>query len=158
MSHKTNAVRLLDMAKVNYELREYEVDDHDVSAEHVALSLGLIPETLYKTLVLKGNIDPYIVAVIPGNAQLDLKKIAKASGNKNCEMLPMKDLLAVTGYIRGGCSPIGMKKLFPTFIEEAAQLETEISVSAGKRGLQMILNPNDLATMTKAIWSDLISI
>ncbi|MFU1856938.1 aminoacyl-tRNA deacylase [Sphingobacterium sp. CZ-UAM] len=158
MSHKTNAVRLLDTAKVNYELREYEVDDHDVSAEHVALSLGLIPETLYKTLVLKGNIDPYIVAVIPGNAQLDLKKIAKASGNKNCEMLPMKDLLAVTGYIRGGCSPIGMKKLFPTFIEEAAQLETEISVSAGKRGLQMILNPNDLATLTKAIWSDLISI
>lgn len=158
MSNKTNAVRLLDTAKVNYELREYEVDDHDVSAEHVALSLGLIPETLYKTLVLKGNIDPYIVAVIPGNAQLDLKKIAKASGNKNCEMLPMKDLLAVTGYIRGGCSPIGMKKLFPTFIEEAAQLETEISVSAGKRGLQMILNPNDLATMTKAIWSDLISI
>jgi len=158
MSHKTNAVRLLDTAKVNYELREYEVDDHDVSAEHVALSLGLIPETLYKTLVLKGNIDPYIVAVIPGNAQLDLKKIAKASGNKNCEMLPMKDLLAVTGYIRGGCSPIGMKKLFPTFIEEAAQLETEISVSAGKRGLQMILNPNDLATMTKAICSDLISI
>jgi Cys-tRNA(Pro)/Cys-tRNA(Cys) deacylase len=158
MSHKTDAVRLLDTAKVNYELREYEVDDHDVSAEHVALSLGLIPETLYKTLVLKGNIDPYIVAVIPGNAQLDLKKIAKASGNKNCEMLPMKDLLAVTGYIRGGCSPIGMKKLFPTFIEEAAQLETEISVSAGKRGLQMILNPNDLATLTKAIWSDLISI
>jgi len=158
MSHKTNAVRLLDTAKVNYELREYEVDDHDVSAEHVALSLGLLPETLYKTLVLKGNIDPYMVAVIPGNAQLDLKKIAKASGNKNCEMLPMKDLLAVTGYIRGGCSPIGMKKLFPTFIEEAAQLETEISVSAGKRGLQMILNPNDLATMTKAIWSDLISI
>lgn len=158
MSHKTNAVRLLDRAKVKYSLREYEVDDHDVSAEHVALSLGLIPEILYKTLVLKGNIDPYIVAVIPGNAQLDLKKIAKASGNKNCEMLPMKDLLAVTGYIRGGCSPIGMKKLFPTFIEEAAQLETEISVSAGKRGLQMILNPNDLATMTKAIWSDLISI
>ncbi|WP_286858671.1 MULTISPECIES: Cys-tRNA(Pro) deacylase [Sphingobacterium] len=158
MSHKTNAVRLLDTAKVKYSLREYEVDDHDVSADHVALSLGLSPETLYKTLVLKGNIDPYIVAVIPGNAQLDLKKIAKASGNKNCEMLPMKDLLAVTGYIRGGCSPIGMKKLFPTFIEEAAQLETEISVSAGKRGLQMILNPNDLATMTKAIWSDLISI
>ncbi|WP_343558584.1 Cys-tRNA(Pro) deacylase [Sphingobacterium sp.] len=158
MSHKTNAVRLLDTAKVNYALREYDVDEHDVSAEHVALSLGLSPETLYKTLVLKGNKDPYIVAVIPGNAQLDLKKIAKASANKSCEMLPMKDLLAVTGYIRGGCSPIGMKKLFPTFIEEAAQLETEISVSAGKRGLQMLLDPNDLAMVTKAIWSDLISI
>ncbi|MDR2276123.1 MAG: Cys-tRNA(Pro) deacylase [Sphingobacterium sp.] len=158
MSHKTNAVRLLDTAKVNYDLREYEVDDENVSAEHVALSLGLLPETLYKTLVLKGNKDSFIVAVIPGNAHLDLKKIAKASGNKNCEMLPMKDLLAVTGYIRGGCSPIGMKKLFPTFIEEAAQLEQEISVSAGKRGLQMILNPIDLATMTQATWSDLISL
>ncbi len=158
MSHKTNAVRLLDTAKVNYDLREYEVDDENVSAEHVALSLGLLPETLYKTLVLKGNKDPFIVAVIPGNAHLDLKKIARASGNKNCEMLPMKDLLAVTGYIRGGCSPIGMKKLFPTFIEEAAQLEQEISVSAGKRGLQMILNPIDLATMTQATWSDLISL
>lgn len=158
MSHKTNAVRLLDTAKVNYDLREYEVDDENVSAEHVALSLGLSPETLYKTLVLKGNKDPYIVAIIPGNAHLDLKKIAKASGNKNCEMLPMKDLLAVTGYIRGGCSPIGMKKLFPTFIEEAAQLEQEISVSAGKRGLQMVLNPIDLATMTQATWSDLISL
>ena len=158
MSHKTNAVRLLDTAKVNYDLREYEVDDENVSAEHVALSLGLLPETLYKTLVLKGNKDPFIVAVIPGNAHLDLKKIARASGNKNCEMLPMKDLLTVTGYIRGGCSPIGMKKLFPTFIEEAAQLEQEISVSAGKRGLQMILNPIDLATMTQATWSDLISL
>ncbi|WP_104380876.1 Cys-tRNA(Pro) deacylase [Sphingobacterium sp. HMA12] len=158
MSHKTNAVRLLDTAKVKYSLREYEVDDHDVSADHVALSLGLSPETLYKTLVLKGNKDPYIVAVIPGNAQLDLKKIAKAANNKNCEMLPMKDLLTVTGYIRGGCSPIGMKKLFPTFIEEAAQLENEISVSAGKRGLQMILNPNDLARVAQATWSDLISI
>lgn len=158
MTHKTNAVRILDTAKVKYGLRAYQVDEHDVSAEHVALSLGILPETLYKTLVLKGNKDPYMVAVIPGNAQLDLKKIAKASGNKNCEMLPMKDLLAVTGYIRGGCSPIGMKKQFPTFIEEAAQLEKEIAVSAGKRGLQMLLNPNDLAMLTHGIWSDLISI
>lgn len=137
MSSKTNAVRLLDTAKIKYELRAYEIDEQDVSAEHVAQTLGLSPETLYKTLVLKGNKDPYIVAVIPGNAQLDLKKIAKASGNKNCEMLPMKDLLTVTGYIRGGCSPIGMKKLFPTFMEEAAQLETAISVSAGKGGFKL---------------------
>jgi len=158
MSNKTNAVRLLDTAGINYELREYEVDEQDVSAEHVAESLGLSPETLYKTLVLKGNKDPYIVAVIPGNEQLDLKKIAKASGNKNCEMLPQKDLLSVTGYLRGGCSPIGMKKQFPTFIEEAAQLETHISVSAGKRGLQMILNPMDLAKIAQAHWSDLIGL
>lgn len=158
MSSKTNAVRLLDTAGISYELREYEVDEQDVSAEHVAETLGLSLETLYKTLVLKGNKDPYIVAVIPGNAHLDLKKIAKASGNKNCEMLPMKDLLSVTGYIRGGCSPIGMKKQFPTFIEEAAQLETHISVSAGKRGLQMVLNPLDLARIAHAHWSDLISL
>jgi ybaK/ebsC protein len=158
MSSKTNAVRLLDTAGISYELREYEVDEQDVSAEHVAETLGLSLETLYKTLVLKGNKDPYIVAVIPGNAHLDLKKIAKASGNKNCEMLPMKDLLSVTGYIRGGCSPIGMKKQFPTFIEEAAQLETHISVSAGKRGLQMVLNPLDLASIANAHWSDLIGL
>lgn len=157
MSHKTNAVRLLDTAKITYELKEYEVDELDVSAGHVAASLGISADTLYKTLVLKGTKDPYIVAVIPGNAQLDLKKMAKVSGNKHCEMLPMKDLLSITGYIRGGCSPIGMKKLFPTFMEEAAQLEQQISVSAGKRGLQMLLNPNDLASLTRATWSDIIS-
>jgi len=156
MSSKTNAVRLLETAGIRYELREYEVDEQDVSAEHVAETLGLPLETLYKTLVLKGNKDPYIVAVIPGNAHLDLKKLAKASGNKNCEMLPMKDLLTVTGYIRGGCSPIGMKKQFPTFIEEGAQLETLIAVSAGKIGLQMVLNPVDLANIAHADWSDLI--
>ncbi|MDM1294241.1 Cys-tRNA(Pro) deacylase [Sphingobacterium sp. N143] len=157
MTHKTNAVRLLDTAKITYELKEYEVDELDVSAGHVAASLGISADTLYKTLVLKGTKDPYIVAVIPGNAQLDLKKMAKVSGNKHCEMLPMKDLLSITGYIRGGCSPIGMKKLFPTFMEEAAQLEQQISVSAGKRGLQMLLNPNDLASLTRATWSDIIS-
>ncbi|WP_293881830.1 MULTISPECIES: Cys-tRNA(Pro) deacylase [unclassified Sphingobacterium] len=156
MSSKTNAVRLLETAGIRYELREYEVDEQDVSAEHVAETLGLPLKTLYKTLVLKGNKDPYIVAVIPGNAHLDLKKLAKASGNKNCEMLPMKDLLTVTGYIRGGCSPIGMKKQFPTFIEEGAQLETLIAVSAGKIGLQMVLNPVDLANIAHADWSDLI--
>ncbi len=156
MSTKTNAVRLLDQAKIPYTLREYEVDESDVSAEHVAESLGLNPEMLYKTLLLKGNVAPYLVAVIPGNAQLDLKKIAKASGNKNCEMLPMKDLLAVTGYIRGGCSPIGMKKKLPTFIEETAQLQIEISVSAGKRGLQMILSPENLVKMTSGRFADLI--
>jgi len=156
MAQKTNAVRMLDQEKITYKLREYEVDENDLSAEHVAETLGLNPETLYKTLVLKGSVHPYLIAVIPGNAQLDLKKIAKASGNKNCEMLPLKDVLAVTGYIRGGCSPIGMKKLFPTFIEEAAILETEICISAGKRGLQIIIHPQDLAEMVKASFVDLI--
>jgi Cys-tRNA(Pro)/Cys-tRNA(Cys) deacylase len=157
MAQKTNAVRLLDTGKINYTLREYEVDEDDVSAEHVALSMGIAPEHLYKTLVLRGTQDPYLVAIIPGNSHLDFKKLAKASGNKNCEMLPMKDLQQITGYIRGGCSPIGMKKEFPTFIEEVAQLEEAISVSAGKRGLQVILQPTDLASVTKAAFVDLVS-
>ncbi len=157
MAQKTNAVRLLDTGKINYTLREYEVDEDDVSAEHVALSMGIAPEHLYKTLVLRGTQDPYLVAIIPGNSHLDFKKLAKASGNKNCEMLPMKDLQQITGYIRGGCSPIGMKKEFPTFIEEVAQLEEAISISAGKRGLQVILQPTDLASVTKAAFVDLIS-
>lgn len=141
---KTNAVRILDTQNVSYELRTYEVDETDLSAQHVAAILNVSVEQIFKTLVLKGTKDPYLVAVIPGNAQVDLKKLAKVSGNKNCEMLPMKDLLAVTGYIRGGCSPIGMKKQFPTYIEEMAILEEKITISAGKRGLQIVLSPNDL--------------
>lgn len=156
MSQKTNAIRLLDTAKISYTLREYEIDENDVSAEHVASSIGLNPDILYKTLVLKGTNDPYLVAVIPGNSHLDLKKLAKSSGNKHCEMLPMKDLLQVTGYIRGGCSPIGMKKSFPTFIEEAAQLENIISVSAGKRGLQVLLHPDDLIRITGGRFFDIL--
>ena len=157
MAHKTNAVRILDSQNIAYELREYEVDEEDLSAIHVAASIGIDAGKIYKTLVLKGQRDTYLVAVIPGNAQLDLKKLAKASGNKNCEMLPMKDLLAVTGYIRGGCSPVGMKKQFPTFIEEMATLEEKIVISAGKRGLQIIINPNDLALITNAQFADIVS-
>lgn len=141
MSNKTNAVRFLDTHKIPYQLKSYEVDDDDLSAQHVADMIGIPIERMYKTLVLKGSKDAFLVAVIPGNAQLDLKKMAKVSGNKYCEMLPMKELLAVTGYIRGGCSPIAMKKQFPTYIEEWVILEEEISISAGKRGLQIILNP-----------------
>jgi len=157
MSTKTNAVRILDQLKIAYELREYEVDAEDLSAGHVAEVIGMEPHSLYKTLVLKGSNNGHLVAVIPGNEQLDLKKIAKASGNKNCEMVAVKDILALTGYIRGGCSPIGMKKLFPTYLEEAAQLEEKISISAGKRGLQIILQPQDLATVVQASFVDLIS-
>lgn len=157
MSHKTNAARILDELNIHYELRKYPVDENDLSALHVAEAIGEDPEKLYKTLVLKGQKDPYLVAVIPGNAQLDLKKIAKASGNKNCEMLPMKDLLSVTGYVRGGCSPIGMKKYFPTFIEEIVTLQESVIISAGKRGLQLILRPEDLINISKATVADLIS-
>ncbi len=157
MSKKTNAVRILESQNINFELREYEVDENDLSAEHVAESLGISAEKIYKTLILKGQKDPFLVAVIPGNAQLDFKKLAKASGNKNCEMLPLKDLLATTDYIRGGCSPIGMKKAFPTYIEEMATLENEIIISAGKRGLQIILDPKDLQIVTEANFADLCS-
>ena len=157
MSKKTNAVRILESQNITFELREYEVDENDLSAEHVAESLGISAEKIYKTLILKGQKDPFLVAVIPGDAQLDFKKLTKASGNKNCEMLPLKDLLATTGYIRGGCSPIGMKKNFPTYIEEIATLENEIIISAGKRGLQIILNPEDLQIVTEASFADLCS-
>lgn len=157
-SHKTNAARILDQLDITYELREYPVDENDLSASHVAEAIGEDPEKLFKTLVLQGNKDPYLIAVIPGNAQVDLKKIAKASGNKNCEMLPMKELLSVTGYIRGGCSPIGMKKNYPIFIEELALLQDQIIISAGKRGFQLILQPQDLIRATAAHVSDLIQL
>ncbi|MGV0827508.1 Cys-tRNA(Pro) deacylase [Empedobacter brevis] len=152
---KTNAVRILDTHQIPYELREYEVDKEHVDAMHVAESLGVNPEGIYKTLILKGNVEPYIVAVIPANTHLDMKKFAKVSGNKNCEMLPLKDVLNVTGYIRGGCSPIGMKKQFPTYIEELAILQDRICISAGKRGLQILLNAEDLKPLIGAQFADI---
>ncbi|MEN2436193.1 Cys-tRNA(Pro) deacylase [Weeksellaceae bacterium A-14] len=155
-SHKTNAARILDQLGIPYELREYPVDENDLSALHVAEAIGEDPEKLFKTLILQGNNDPYLVVVIPGNAQVDLKKTAKVSGNKNCELLPMKELLPVTGYIRGGCSPVGMKKHFPTYIEELALLQDKIIISAGKRGLQLVLRPQDLIIATEAQFADLI--
>ena len=155
---KTNAVRLLDTHAISYELREYEVDENHLDKMQVAESLGVNPEGIFKTLVLKGNIDTFLVAVIPANTHLDLKKFAKISGNKNCEMLPLKDLLNTTGYIRGGCSPIGMKKQFPTYIEELAILQTQICISAGKKGLQIILNPDDLCQLINAQFSDITQI
>ena len=156
MQTKTNAIRILEQHQIAHEIRTYEVDENDLSAEHVAENLGVPPETIYKTLVLKGQTDAYLVVLLPANAHLDLKKIAKISGNKNCEMLSVKDLLQVTGYIRGGCSPIGMKKQFPTYIEELATLESTITISAGKRGVQIVLNPIDLQALIQAKFADLI--
>jgi Cys-tRNA(Pro)/Cys-tRNA(Cys) deacylase len=157
MAQKTNAIHMLDRMNIEYQLREYDVDESDLSAEHVAETLGIAAEQLYKTLVLYSQNDDVLVALIPGNASLDLKKIAKVSGYKNCRMLPLKDLLAVTGYIRGGCSPIGMKKQFPTYIEELATLENRLIISAGKRGLQLIINSSDLQKITQAEFADLCS-
>jgi Cys-tRNA(Pro)/Cys-tRNA(Cys) deacylase len=141
---KTNAARLLDKAKIQYDLVPYEFDENDLAAQHVADSLGQDIAKVFKTLVLHGDKTGYIVCVIPGDKEVDLKALAKASGNKKVEMIPMKDLLQVTGYIRGGCSPIGMKKRFPTFFHATATTHQVIYVSAGVRGLQIQINPTDL--------------
>ena len=142
---KTNAARLLDAAAISYELIPYSYTEDDLSAQHVAAELGEDIEQVFKTLVLKGDKTGHFVCVIPGNFEVDLKVAARISGNKNCEMIRVKDLLPTTGYIRGGCSPIGMKKPFPTFIHESAQLYDYIYISAGVRGLQIKINPEDLS-------------
>ena len=151
---KTNAARLLDAKSINYELAEYEVDENDLSATTLAAKLGQDVEQIFKTLVLRGDKTGVFVAVIPGNAEVDLKKAAKVSGNKNCAMVQQKELLGLTGYIRGGCSPLGMKKPYPIYIHETFQLFDQIYISAGQRGLQLKLNPEDLIQMTGAVVCD----
>jgi len=153
---KTNAARLLDKAKIKYELIPYEVDEKDLGAVHVAQQLKQPVEMVFKTLVLKGDKTGYFVCVIPGAEEVDLKKAAKVSGNKSCEMIPMKELLPVTGYIRGACSPIGMKKQFPTYIHETCLSFSRIYISAGKRGLQLYIAPPDLINEVKAKTENLI--
>lgn len=142
--NKTNAARLLDKAKIVYELIPYEVDESDLSATHVAESLGENVEQVFKTLVLHGDKIGHFVCVIPGDMEVNLKLAAKVSGNKSCEMIPMKELLATTGYIRGACSPIGMKKRFPTYIHHTCLDYSFIYVSAGQRGLQIKVEPQAL--------------
>ena len=152
---KTNVMRLLDAAKIPYEAKEDPVDEHDLSGSHAADMLGVDHGSVFKTLVLKGERTGFLVCCIPVDGEVDLKKAAKAAGDKKVEMLPMKDLLATTGYIRGGCSPIGMKKKFPTFIDEAALKYETIAVSAGQRGFQVLLSPQALADYVGAKLLDL---
>ncbi|MCQ2136624.1 MAG: Cys-tRNA(Pro) deacylase [Bacteroidales bacterium] len=147
---KTNAARLLDAAGISYELVPYVVDETDLSVGHVAEQLGEDIEQVFKTLVLRGDKNGMFVCVMPGDMEVDLKVAAKISGNKNCDMLHVKELLPTTGYIRGGCSPIGMKKQFPTFIYESALLYDYIYVSAGIRGLQIKISPQDLIRFVDA--------
>jgi Cys-tRNA(Pro)/Cys-tRNA(Cys) deacylase len=147
--NKTNAARLLDQAKIEYALIPYEFDENDLSAPHVATSLNEPIEQVFKTLVLKGDKTGYFVCVVPGNFELDLKKSAKVSGNKNCDLIPLHDLLPLTGYIRGGCSPIGIKKQFPTYIHETCLLYEYLFVSAGQRGLQVKIRTTDLIKIAK---------
>ena len=143
-AQKTNAARLLDAAGIAYSLIPYEVDEEHLDASHVAASLGEDVDRVFKTLVLRGDRNGCFVCVIPGSLEVDLKVAARISGNKSCEMIHVRELLPTTGYIRGGCSPIGMKKAFPTFIHESALLYESIYVSAGVRGLQICIAPEDL--------------
>lgn len=153
---KTNAARLLDRAKIAYRLVPYTVDENNLAAQHVAEELGEDIAQVFKTLVLKGDRCGYFVCVVPGDAEVDLKKAAAVAGAKKADLIPMKDLLGVTGYIRGGCSPLGMKKHFPTFFHESALQHGEIFVSAGVRGLQIGAAPQDLINASQATTADII--
>lgn len=153
---KTNAIRILESQKIKFETVSYEVDENDLSGETVALKVGVDPETVFKTLVCTGDKTGNIVFCIPVTQELNLKKAAFASENKKVEMIKLNDLLPLTGYVRGGCSPIGMKKLFPTYLDETAQLFENIFVSAGVRGTQMKLSPDDLLKIIYGNYADLI--
>lgn len=150
MIQKTNAARLLDAAGIHYELIPYRVDEDNLAADHVAAELGEPIEQVFKTLVLRGDRNGLFVCVMPGDMEVDLKTAARISGNKSAAMIHVKELLPETGYIRGGCSPIGMKKQLPTFIFESALLYDYIFVSAGVRGLQLRISPSDLIKFTGA--------
>ncbi|EOG04138.1 protein ebsC [Enterococcus faecium EnGen0171] len=152
---KTNAIRMVEQKKIPYTEHEYEWDESHLSASSVAEQLPESQSRVFKTLVAVGNVTGPLVAVIPGEAELNLKKLAKVSGNKKVEMLHLKDLEATTGYIRGGCSPIGMKKLFPTYLDQIAESYEQIIVSAGRRGLQMELAPQDICALTSGQFADI---
>jgi Cys-tRNA(Pro)/Cys-tRNA(Cys) deacylase len=153
---KTNAIRILEARNIPHTVHSYEVDEEDLSGTTVAHKIGAREETVFKTLVALGDKNGINVFCIPVTEELNLKKAASASGNKSIEMVKVKDLFALTGYIRGGCSPVGMKKDYPTFIEETAQLFEKIYVSAGVRGMQVCLSPHDLQKITQAVFADLI--
>ncbi len=147
---KTNAMRRLDAAKIHYEIMEYEVDESDLSGVHIASQIGLPCEQVFKTLVTRGDRTGITVFCIPSDLEIDLKAAAAATGNKSIAMMPTSELLANTGYIRGGCSPIGMKKNYPTYIDESALIHEKITVSSGTRGMQLYLSVNDLISYTGA--------
>ena len=153
---KTNAIRLLDQAQIPYDLRPYEVDENDLSAESVADKIGLPPEQVFKTLIAQGDVTGYLFALLPAGTELDPRLLAKASRNKRVEIVPLRDVQAVTGYIRGGVSPLAAKKAYPVFADETMQLWETISISAGMRGLQILLAPDDLIRITSATLGDLI--
>lgn len=153
---KTNAIRLLETQKIKYDTTEYEFNEEEIDAVSVARKIKEDPEIVFKTLVAIGDKTGHVVFVIPGNYDLDLRKAAKVSGNKKVELIKLKELQPLTGYIRGGCSPIGMKKLFPTFIDETAELYDKFFCSAGVRGIQLKIDPQDLKKLINAQFCELI--
>ena len=155
-SNKTNAMRLMDAAKIPYRAVEYEYDESDLGGEHVGAVTGMNPDQVFKTLVARGDKKGILVFCIPVSCTLDLKKAAHAAGDKKVEMIHMKELLGLTGYIRGGCSPVGMKKKYPTFMDETAALYDEIAISGGARGLQMVLDPQQLMEYAEITAADLV--
>ena len=156
MTTKTNAVRLVQQAKIPCREHFYEFDENDLNGNHAAQAIGMPPEQVFKTLVARGSKTGIHVFCIPVCCELDLKKAAKAAGDKSIELVAVKELLGLTGYIRGGCSPVGMKKHYPTFLDETCILWDEIAVSAGERGHQMVLPPEGLQSITQAKLADLI--
>ena len=146
---KTNAMRQLDAAKIKYQIMSYEVDENDLSGTHIADQIGLPYEKVFKTIVTVGDKTGHMVFCIPCNKEIDLKRAAQLTGNKKIEPLHVKDLLATTGYIRGGCSPVGMKKKFPTYFDESAAHLDELTVSAGVRGAQLLLNAKEIIAFTQ---------
>ena len=153
---KTNAARILDRLKISYEIKEYEVDLDDLSAIHVAASAGMDVKMVFKTLVCRGDKNGVLMACIPGDGELDMKALAAASGNKRVEMVHLKEVLGLTGYIRGGCSPLGAKKYYPVYLNESCHDFDRIAISAGIRGQQLILSPDDLIKAVNATVAKLI--
>lgn len=153
---KTNAARILDRLKIPYEIKEYEVDLDDLSAIHVAASAGMDVKMVFKTLVCRGDKNGVLMACIPGDGELDMKALASASGNKRVEMVHLKEVLGLTGYIRGGCSPLGAKKNYPVYLNESCRDFDRIAISAGIRGQQLILSPDDLIKAVNATVAKLI--
>ena len=151
---KTNAMRMLDIAKIPYEIIEYKVDENDLSGTHIADQVGLSYEMVFKTIVTKGDKTGYCVFCLPCHKEIDFKAAARASGNKSVEPLHVKDLLGVTGYIRGGCSPVGMKKKFPTYFDSSAASLDKLTVSAGMRGAQLLVKADAILSYTEAMLYD----
>jgi len=151
MAAKTNAARLLDQLGVAYEIREYEVDPDDLAAETVAAKIGFPPEQVFKTLVARGERSGAVMAVIPGEQELDLKALASAAGERKIQLVPVKELQALTGYIRGGVTAVAAKREFPVFVDETIELFDRVSVSAGVRGLQILISPNDYIRAVQAM-------